>query len=84
LNEKLTLLEMLLVKYLNNFFLKKLLNLAPFYPGKRDEGWWCIVGDPKTNHLLAIKHITLQQKKKVTLEVVPQKVKSFFLSISLK
>jgi len=47
--------------------------IAPFYPGKRDEGWWCIVGDPKTNHLLAIKHITLQQKKKVTLEVVPQK-----------
>jgi len=47
--------------------------IAPFYPGKRDEGWWCVVGDPKTNHLLAIKHITLQQKKKVTLEVVPQK-----------
>ena len=62
-----------------HLFINKLdnYNVAPFYPGKRDEGWWCIVGDPKSNHLLAIKHITLQQKKKVTLEVVPQKVSSF-------
>jgi len=75
LNEKPTLLEMLLVKYVYIFEIYAS-TIAPFYPGKRDEGWWCVVGDPKTNHLLAIKHITLQQKKKVTLEVVPQKVKS--------
>ena len=48
--------------------------LAPFYPGKRDEGWWLVIGEHKTNSLLAIKHISLQQKKKVSLELVPQKV----------
>ena len=48
--------------------------LAPFYPGKRDEGWWLVIGEHKTNSLLAIKHVSLQQKKKIALELVPQKV----------
>ena len=47
---------------------------APFYPGKRDEGWWLVIGEHKTNSLLAIKHVSLQQKKKIALELVPQKV----------
>ena len=51
-----------------------ILNLAPFYPGKRDEGWWLVIGEHKTNSLLAIKHVSLQQKKKIALELVPQKV----------
>ena len=56
-------------------------NLAPFYPGKRDEGWWLVIGEHKTNSLLAIKHVSLQQKKKIALELVPQKV-SFEVSWS--
>jgi len=48
--------------------------IAPFYPGKRDEGWWLVIGEHKTNSLLAIKHVSLQQKKKIALELVPQKV----------
>merc|ERR1719277_384431 len=48
--------------------------IAPFYPGKRVEGWWCVIGEHSSNSLLAIKHISLQQKKKVSLELVPQKV----------
>jgi len=55
----------------------KFYSLAPFYPGKRDEGWWLVIGEHKTNSLLAIKHISLQQKKKVSLELVPQKVKKY-------
>ena len=55
-----------------------LLILAPFYPGKRDEGWWLVIGEQKTNTLLAIKHVSLQQKKKIALELVPQKVPSQF------
>ena len=51
--------------------------LAPFYPGKRDEGWWLVIGEQKTNTLLAIKHVSLQQKKKIALELVPQKVPEF-------
>jgi len=48
--------------------------IAPFYPGKRDEGWWLVIGEQKTNTLLAIKHVSFQQKKKIALELVPQKV----------
>jgi len=29
--------------------------IAPFYPQKKDEGWWLVLGDPATNTLLAIK-----------------------------
>lgn len=43
---------------------------APFFPGKKDEGWWIVVGDPSTKTLLAIKRITLQRKLRVKLEFV--------------
>ena len=29
--------------------------IAPFYPQKKDEGWWLVLGDTQTNALLAIK-----------------------------
>ena len=32
---------------------------APHYPGRRDEGWWLVVGDAKSNSLLAIKRVNL-------------------------
>jgi len=44
--------------------------LAPFFPQKREEGWWVVIGDPKTNSLLSIKRLTLQQKAKVKLDFV--------------
>ena len=44
--------------------------LAPFFPQKRDEGWWVVVGDPKTNALVSIKRQTFQQKAKVKLDFV--------------
>ena len=37
---------------------------------RRDEGWWLVVGDPKTNSLISIKRLTLQQKAKVKLDFV--------------
>ncbi|CAA7057085.1 unnamed protein product [Microthlaspi erraticum] len=40
---------------------------APRYPKAKEEGWWLVVGDAKTNQLLAIKRISLQQKAKVKL-----------------
>jgi len=30
---------------------------APFYPTEKAEGWWLVVGNTKTNQLLAIKRI---------------------------
>lgn len=44
--------------------------IAPFFPQKREEGWWVVIGDPKTNSLLSIKRLTLQQKANVKLDFV--------------
>lgn len=44
--------------------------IAPFFPQKREEGWWVVIGDPKQNSLLSIKRLTLQQKAKVKLDFV--------------
>ncbi|XP_039299426.1 putative U5 small nuclear ribonucleoprotein 200 kDa helicase [Nilaparvata lugens] len=44
--------------------------IAPFFPQKREEGWWVVIGDPKANTLLSIKRLTLQQKAKVKLDFV--------------
>ena len=44
--------------------------LAPFFPQKREEGWWVVIGDSKTNALVSIKRQTLQHKAKVKLDFV--------------
>ena len=44
--------------------------IAPFFPTKRKEEWWVIIGDPKSNSLLYIKGLTLQQKAKFKLDFV--------------
>ncbi|KAF5746459.1 hypothetical protein HS088_TW06G00630 [Tripterygium wilfordii] len=41
---------------------------APRYPKAKEEGWWLVVGDVKSNQLLAIKRVSLQRKSKVKLE----------------
>ncbi|NXH46527.1 U520 helicase, partial [Dicaeum eximium] len=41
--------------------------IAPLFPQKREEGWWVVIGDSKSNSLISIKRLTLQQKAKVTL-----------------
>ncbi|CAJ2650466.1 unnamed protein product [Trifolium pratense] len=41
---------------------------APRYPKAKEEGWWLVVGDTKTNMLLAIKRVSLQRKLKTKLE----------------
>ena len=43
---------------------------APRFPKTKEEGWWLLVGDGKSNGLLCIKRITLQLKAKVKLEFV--------------
>lgn len=35
---------------------------------KREEGWWVVIGDPKSNSLISIKRLTLQQKAKVSIK----------------
>lgn len=41
---------------------------SPRYPKAKEEGWWLVVGDTKTNQLLAIKRVTLQRKSRVKLD----------------
>ncbi|KAK3020100.1 hypothetical protein RJ639_003724 [Escallonia herrerae] len=41
---------------------------APRYPKTKEEGWWLVIGDTKTNKLLAIKRVPLQRKSKVKLD----------------
>ena len=47
---------------------------APFYPGKKMENWWLVVGDEESKNLLAIKRITVGRKLDTRLEFVPTKV----------
>ncbi|CAG8503773.1 2964_t:CDS:2 [Ambispora gerdemannii] len=49
--------------------------IAPYFPHKKDEGWWIVVCDPEDNKLLGIKRITLNHELDVKLEVTfPEKV----------
>ncbi|KAI3923489.1 hypothetical protein MKW92_028346 [Papaver armeniacum] len=41
---------------------------APRYPKCKEEGWWLVLGDSKTNQLLAIKRVSFQRKTKVKLQ----------------
>jgi pre-mRNA-splicing helicase BRR2 len=43
---------------------------APFYPGKKMENWWLVVGDEKTKNLLAIKRVTIGRKLDLRLEYI--------------
>jgi len=43
---------------------------APHFPKDKEEGWWLVVGDTKTNTLTAIKRVTLQRKSKVKIDFV--------------
>jgi pre-mRNA-splicing helicase BRR2 len=58
---------------------------APRFPGRRDEGWWLVLGDPKANKLLAIKRVSLAAASKVKLafeappEVGDAKLTLFFM-----
>ncbi|KMP09728.1 ATP-dependent DNA helicase MER3 [Coccidioides immitis RMSCC 2394] len=43
---------------------------APFYPGKKAENWWLLVGEEKTSSLLAIKRVTVGKKLEIKLEYI--------------
>ncbi|KAH6898951.1 Sec63 Brl domain-containing protein [Thelonectria olida] len=60
---------------------------APFYPAKKMENWWLVVGDERTKNLLAIKRVTIGRELNARLEyTVPSpgehKLKLFLMSDS--
>ncbi|KAL2207196.1 Sec63-domain-containing protein [Sarocladium strictum] len=60
---------------------------APFYPSRKTENWWLVVGDEKNKNLLAIKRVTIGHELSVKLEyTVPKEgehdLKLFLMSDS--
>jgi len=48
--------------------------IAPFFPQKKEEGWWVVIGQSQTNALVSIKRLNLQQKASLKLDfVAPQR-----------
>ncbi|CAF3659873.1 unnamed protein product [Rotaria sp. Silwood1] len=44
--------------------------MAPLFPQKRQEGWWLLIEDSKTNTLLSIKRLTIQEKTDIVLDFI--------------
>lgn len=60
---------------------------APFYPARKTENWWLVVGEESTKNLLAIKRVTIGRQLNIKLEfVVPSagthRLKLFLMSDS--
>ncbi|KAL8850716.1 MAG: hypothetical protein Q9221_004364 [Calogaya cf. arnoldii] len=43
---------------------------APFYPARKTENWWLVVGEESTKNLLAIKRVTIGRQLEMKLEFV--------------
>jgi pre-mRNA-splicing helicase BRR2 len=56
---------------------------APFYPTKKMENWWLVVGDEKTKNLLAIKRVTIAKELKTRLEYTVPAAGSYDLKLFL-
>ncbi len=54
--------------------------IAPLYPAPKDEGWWLVIGDNKTNDLLAIKRVNLVMQHTLSLQFsAPEKAGNYDL-----
>ena len=42
--------------------------MARRYPGRKEENWWLVVGEPEANALLAIKRVALQRRQRAKLD----------------
>ena len=48
------------------------------FPKAKEENWWLVVGEPKTNKLIAIKRVALGKRSKVKLEfAAPEEAGSY-------
>ncbi|KAM0747473.1 Sec63-domain-containing protein [Meredithblackwellia eburnea MCA 4105] len=59
---------------------------APFYPVKKIENWWVVIGEPSTKQLLSIKKVTVTRRLAVKLDVTLPKgshnLRIYFISDS--
>lgn len=42
--------------------------VAPFFPGRKSEMWWIVIGEPSTKQLLFIKKVTVQKRTASTIK----------------
>ena len=56
---------------------------APFYPQRKMENWWLVVGEESSKSLLAIKRVTIGRKLDLRLEFTPQHAGDQELKLSL-
>eukprot|EP00003_Mantamonas_plastica_P009401 TRINITY_DN1876_c0_g1_i1.p1 TRINITY_DN1876_c0_g1~~TRINITY_DN1876_c0_g1_i1.p1 ORF type:complete len:2192 (+),score=792.85 TRINITY_DN1876_c0_g1_i1:639-7214(+) len=56
---------------------------APRYPKQRQEGWWVVVSDSKTNQVLAVRHVVFGMKKNLALDFTAPAMGHHELSLSL-
>lgn len=45
---------------------------SPFYPKKKFEEWWLVIGEPSKNQLIAIKRVPIKKETKVKLDFIVQ------------
>lgn len=57
--------------------------VAPYFPAKKDEGWWIVIGDPATKTLLAIKRVTLAHRLTAKLDFIAPKAGHHNLKVYL-
>lgn len=63
---------------------------APFYPRRKEESWWLVIGDTRTSTLLSVKRVPLGTTANVKLEfeapegdtVMEHKLKLYLMSDS--
>eukprot|EP00736_Rhodelphis_marinus_P012662 Rmarinus@m.14169 len=54
---------------------------APRFPKPKEEGWWVVVGCPKTNQLVCIKRINVQKSAKTKLQFVAPDAGSYHYTL---
>ena len=42
---------------------------APFFPKVKEEGWWLVAGDLKTNDLMAMKRVNVCTSTRTTIDI---------------
>jgi len=42
--------------------------VAPFFPQRKEEGWWLVLGDPASNQLLTIKRVSIGSEYNAQLD----------------
>jgi len=57
--------------------------IAPLFPLKREEGWWIVIGELKTNILLAIKRLIIQEKTEIILDFLASSIGKYDYTLYL-